>query len=104
MNACGSTGRTCCLTVLFAPAPPPALVHTRVEVRVDHSGGLLEAAYERLRLDWPHLLPDSLHFEVAGHHGRTLTLDVTAQVGHGPEGLSWTETGPAASPGPPGFP
>ena len=44
---------------LFAPAPPPALVHTRVEVSVDHSGGLLEAAYERLRLDWPQLLPDS---------------------------------------------
>ena len=92
------------VAALFSPARPPTRLNTRTEVEVDHPGGVLQAANERLQLDWPHLLPAGLHFEVAGHHGRTLTLDVTAQVGHGPEGLSWTETGPAASPGPPGFP
>jgi len=90
------------VAALFAPAPDPMRLTTHVEVSVDHPGGILDAAYERLKVDWPHLIAKDLTFEVAGYHGRTLVLEVTVSVGHGPEGLKWAESDVLASPATPG--
>jgi len=85
---------------LFAPAPNPMRLTREVEVSVDHPGGILDAAYERLKQDWPHVIAKDMTFEVTGHHGRTLVLEVTVNIGHGPEGLKWAGGDAAASPVP----